>query len=79
VTYDQLHSGDLLNTLKTYLRLQANASAAAEALFLHRSGLLYRLRRIEDLLALRLDVFEHRAAIELALLALDAHPQRQSE
>lgn len=65
--YDQTHSGDLVRTLDTYLALNGNASRAAEALFLHRSGLLYRLGRIEALLAVRLDDPAVRLALSLAL------------
>lgn len=76
--YDREHGGDLVRTLRTYLELECNASASADALFLHRSGLLYRLRRIEALLGLRLDEFEHRVALELALLALAGSGRGQS-
>lgn len=68
--YDAEHSGDLLRTLRVYLELGCNASQAAEALFLHRSGLLYRLGRIEGLLGRRLDCFEDRVALEIAVLAV---------
>jgi DNA-binding PucR family transcriptional regulator len=56
--------------------LAGNASATAEVLFLHRSGLLYRLRRIEALLGFGLDVFEHRAAVEVAIIALERTSDR---
>lgn len=68
--YDCAHGGDLVRTLHVYLATGGNASASAEALFLHRSGLLYRLRRIESLLGLTLDAFPHRVALELAVLAV---------
>ncbi len=47
--HDAEHKGDLLHSLEVYLDLGANASAAAKALFLHRSTLLYRLERCRQL------------------------------
>lgn len=72
-TYDAAHGGDLVHTLEVYLYAGGNASQAAETLFLHRSGMLYRLRRIEALCGVRLDCFEDRVALELAILAWE-HP-----
>jgi DNA-binding PucR family transcriptional regulator len=77
VQYDKTHGGDLVRTLQIYLEKGCNASRAAEELFLHRSGLLYRLARIENLLGIRLDVFEDRVALELAVLALQTKAQGQ--
>lgn len=68
-TYDTTHGGDLVHTLTVYLAVGANASKAADELFLHRSGMLYRLRRIEALCGVRLDHFEDRVALEIAVLA----------
>lgn len=68
-TYDAAHGGDLVRTLTTYLIAGSNASRAAEELFLHRSGMLYRLRRIETLCGVRLDNFEDRITLEVAILA----------
>jgi purine catabolism regulator len=68
--YDAQHGGDLLETLRVFFELGGNASRSAEALYLHRSGLLYRLRRIEDLLAVRLDAYPDRLALELAVHVL---------
>jgi DNA-binding PucR family transcriptional regulator len=70
IEYDRVHGGDLVRTLGVYLASGSNASRSAEQLYLHRSGLLYRLRRIEDLLGTRLDVFEDRVALEIVILAL---------
>lgn len=70
-SYDKRHNGDLLQTLRVYLKSGCNASRSAELLYLHRSGLLYRLRRIEELLGIRLDTFEDRVALEIAVLAIE--------
>jgi len=71
IAYDRNHSGDLVRTLHIYLALGCNASRAAEALYLHRSGLLYRLGRIEDLLGVDLTSFRERVALEIAVLGIE--------
>lgn len=68
--YDRRHGGDLMRTLASYLEHGCNATRCAQTLYLHRSGLLYRLGRIEDLLNVRLDRFDDRVALEVAVLAL---------
>jgi DNA-binding PucR family transcriptional regulator len=70
LAYDEQHGADLVPTLSTYLALGCNASRCAEHLFLHRSGLLYRLGRIEHLLGVRLDSYEVRVSLEIATLAI---------
>ncbi|MBQ2896004.1 MAG: helix-turn-helix domain-containing protein [Oscillospiraceae bacterium] len=47
-------------TLRTYLRLQCNMSAAAEALSLHRNSMKYRMQRIRELTAVDLEDAEER-------------------
>lgn len=69
--YDRDHGGDLQRTLATYLASGCNASRSAAELYLHRSGLLYRLSRIESLLGVSLDSFEVRTALSIAVLARD--------
>jgi sugar diacid utilization regulator len=67
--YDAGHEGQLTETIQTYLELQGNVTRAAEALHLHRNGLLYRLNRIQDLAGVSLDNPTERLALQLALLA----------
>ena len=71
IAYDRNHSGDLVRTLRVYLASGCNASRTAEALYLHRSGLLYRLGRIEDLLGVNLSSFRERVALEIAVLGIE--------
>lgn len=68
--YDLAHGGDLVRTLYVYLANGCNASKTAELLYLHRSGLLYRLRRIEELLDVDLSSFRDRVALEIVMLTL---------
>ena len=67
--YDAGHEGQLTETIQTYLELQGNVTRSAEALHLHRNGLLYRLNRIQDLAGVSLDNPTERLALQLALLA----------
>ncbi len=67
--YDARHDGRLIETIQTYLDLQGNVTRAAQALHLHRNGLLYRLNRIETLAGISLDDASDRLALQLALLA----------
>jgi purine catabolism regulator len=47
--YDNEKDGDLLNTLKTYFNSNCNIQKTAEALFLHKNSVIYRLHKIEQL------------------------------
>ncbi|HZT95714.1 MAG TPA: helix-turn-helix domain-containing protein [Chloroflexota bacterium] len=70
-SYDSIHAGDLVKTLREYFRCHCNVSQAASVLFLHRNGLIYRLSRIEALLGVSLADRESRLALELALHVLE--------
>ena len=47
---DQMQEGDLCETLETYLEHNCNANAAAEALFIHRNTMRYRMDKIKRIL-----------------------------
>ena len=47
-TYDAERNADLAYTLVVYIRLGGSIAATAEALFLHRNSVTYRLQRIEE-------------------------------
>ena len=47
--YDERTQSDLAATLRTFIALGGNLQATAEALFLHRNSVGYRLQRIEAL------------------------------
>lgn len=48
-TYDNENGANLEKTLHTYLKYSCNTTDTAEALFLHRNSVIYRLHRIEEL------------------------------
>lgn len=63
------HEGanELIHTLETYFEFNGNLSQAAEALFMHRNTLIYRIERIEAITNSNLDNPEERLALQLAL------------
>ena len=47
---DQMQEGDLCETLEAYLEHNCNANATAEALFIHRNTMRYRMNNIRRIL-----------------------------
>jgi purine catabolism regulator len=58
---------DLIRTLEVYFEHNGNLSQAAEALFVHRNTLIYRMERIAAIAGIDLDDPEARLALQLAL------------
>ncbi len=76
----ELHGGEsLITTLETYLDKGCDTKLTAEALFLHRASLYYRLQRIEAVtgasLKVGLDRLALHAGLKLARL-LGVHPDQ---
>lgn len=67
--YDREHSSDLIRTLRAFFAANANASEAADRLYLHRNSLPYRLTRVQELTGLDLKDPQARLALQLGLLA----------
>lgn len=66
---------EFIQSLQAYLINGRNATAAANALFIHRNTLLYRLKRIEELLGMDLEAADEQALFLLYLSCLIAqHP-----
>jgi purine catabolism regulator len=65
--YDRERGTELLQTLEAYFASRCSPEATARRLFLHRNSLVYRLRRIEEIAAIRLDDPETRLMLHLAL------------
>jgi sugar diacid utilization regulator len=65
---DDARSGDLLlETLEAYFANNGNALRAAQQLHLHRNSMLYRLRRVSELLGQDLDDPDVRLSLQVAL------------
>ena len=69
--HDREHGGDLVRTLRVYFAANANASEAADRLYLHRNSLSYRLSRIAGITGLDLKDHRARLALQLGLLATE--------
>jgi purine catabolism regulator len=69
IEYDRTQGTELVETLSAYFGHKSNLSQTAEALFVHRNTLLYRMERIREISGLDLDNPETRLSIQLALRA----------
>jgi DNA-binding PucR family transcriptional regulator len=65
--YDRENGSELLKTLFIYLQQSMNQIHAADALFIHRNTLKYRLARIEELTHIDLDDPEEKLYLSLSL------------
>jgi hypothetical protein len=70
IDYDQQHAGNLVETLRTFLKHDCATAPAAEELFIHRNTLRYRLALIEKLTARDLTSFTDRVHFWLATALL---------
>jgi purine catabolism regulator len=76
IAYDKAHHSNLLHTLSAYFANGGNLSQTAEALFVHRNTLQYRMERINQISALDLNNPETKLAVHLALKAYRLlHPE----
>lgn len=74
VRYDREHNSALVQTLDAYFEHHGNVSQTAEALFIHRNTLLYRLDRIQELTGHPLTQANMRLALHLALKLWQLRP-----
>jgi purine catabolism regulator len=72
VGHDHRHGTDLVTTLKTYLDVAGNKTAAARRQSISRQALYERLRTIERLLGCDLESGRQRTQLHVALTALEA-------
>lgn len=68
--YDAGHGTELVRTLRGFLAADRSLNATAEALFIHRNTLRYRLRQIVELLGHDIDGTRQLSNLWLALQAL---------
>ena len=75
VDYDRDHRSNLVRTIGEFFNHHGNVSKTAEALFIHRNTLLYRLDRIQDLTGHDLDLSDMRLALHIALKLWQLRPE----
>ena len=68
--YDRRNGTDLLKTLRHYYSEGGNLKQVAAGLFVHYNTVLYRMKRIEELLGISMDNPQQRLALEVAVKAL---------
>ena len=61
------NSMELMRTLEAYFEHNGNLSQTAEAMYIHRNTLLYRMERIAEITKMDLNDPENRLALQLAL------------
>ncbi|QUY63877.1 PucR family transcriptional regulator [Gulosibacter molinativorax] len=74
IEQDEQRSTELLPTLRTWLRHDAQPSRTCEQLFIHRNSLSYRLHRIEEILGIPLDTLDGKATCLMALRLVELEP-----
>ncbi len=77
--HDSGHNSDLIRTLRAFFAANANASEAADRLYLHRNSLPYRLARVQELTGLDLKDPRARLALQLGLLATTTERSSKDE
>ncbi|UCG23954.1 MAG: helix-turn-helix domain-containing protein [Chloroflexota bacterium] len=74
-TYDKRHRSSLMQTIIAYFHHHGNVSQTADALYVHRNTLSYRLDRIQDLTGQNLENPDERLALQLALKLWQVRPE----
>jgi len=68
--YDKKNEGQLLETLKTYFQCNADINTTAEKLYVHVNTLRYRLKKVEELLGMDLNLLDVQLNLFVALRIL---------
>ena len=71
VDYDQVNGTDLCITLKTYLSKDGSVKETADALFVHRNTVNYKLNKIEELLGVEMSSMSVRTELMIGFCIRD--------
>ncbi len=74
--YDKEKSSNLYQTLKMYLEDGRNATKTAEKLYIHRSSLVKRLDKIQNLTGINIEKSTDRLYVELSCILLEYYKKR---
>ena len=77
--YDQIHGTAYFETLRMYLICERDIPRTSQALIIHRTTLLYRLKKIESLVSLNLEDPDQRLYLRLSLWILDRQQKKEPE
>ena len=67
IKYDEANDSEMVSTMKTYLEYERNSSRTAEAMYLHRNSISYRIDKIKSLVKSDLDDPENRLMLLLSI------------
>ncbi|MPM38846.1 hypothetical protein SDC9_85476 [bioreactor metagenome] len=70
ITYDRENNTEYVKTLYTFLNHNGNYTSSADALFIHRTSLIYRMKKMEETLCLQLSSSKVRNHIYISYLIL---------
>lgn len=79
ILYDQKHNTDMAKILLTYLKCERNTTKTAEALFMHRNTLLYKIKKIEEIIDRDLEDPDFRARMLFSGYVLDYMQKYRNE
>ena len=76
--YDREHGTPYFETLRAYLLCEREIPKTAQTLIIHRTTLLYRLKKIESLVSLNMDDPGQRLYLLLSLWVMDREHQPET-
>lgn len=71
--YDEANDSELMYTIENFVKYQFDLKQTSEALFLHRNTLRYRIKKMEEILDIKLDDINNRLNISAALKIKQLH------
>jgi hypothetical protein len=71
IEHDLISETNYIQTLRVYLKNNLRITKTAQDLYLHRTSLIHRLKRIEQILQMDLNNPDHRLRLEITLKALE--------
>ena len=71
IEYDRIHHTELEETLYNYLMFDSNQKAMAEALFMHRNTINYRMNKIKEITQCEFSSFEEKMPYMIAFYIKD--------
>ena len=70
VAYDRDNGTDLIHTLEIYFENNQNVRKTSEVLFVHKNSVIYRIKKIEDILGESLSDYETCFNLQMCLRIL---------
>ena len=76
MAYDETHTSELYKTFCTYPQNDRNLARTAELLEIHRSTLLFRMRKINELVKANYTNFDARLYLLLSMKLMEGRPSQ---